>query len=128
MKLATWLTLSSAVLVGACSQTTQPPVAATPTAAVTSPQPAKFADEHKIEAHMQFLADDALEGRDTGSQGHLIASSYIATNFKLLGLKPAAANGQYFQPVPLIKSLLVQTSPEFGLTIDGKTTKFGYPK
>lgn len=128
MKLATWLTLSSAVLVGACSQTTQPPVAAPQTAAVSSPQPAKFADPHKIEAHMQFLADDALEGRDTGSQGHLIASSYIATNFKLLGLKPAAANGQYFQPVPLIKSLLVQTSPELALTIDGKTTTFGYPK
>lgn len=126
MKLTTWLTLSSAVLLGACSNTAQPPVQTQ--AAVTSPQAAKYADEHRIEAHMNFLADDALEGRDTGSQGHLIASNYIASNFQQLGLKPAAADHQYFQKVPLIKSLLVQTSPELGLTIDGKTTKFAYPK
>lgn len=131
MKLTTWLTLSSAVLIGACSNSTQPPAtqaASTAPAAVTTPQPAKFASEQRIAAHMTFLADDALEGRDTGSQGHLIASQYIASNFQQLGLKPAAANGQYFQPVPLIKSLLVQTSPEFSFELDGKATKLAYPK
>src|SRR5256885_3754542 len=32
-----------------------------------------------IRAHMEFLADDLLEGRDTGSRGHAIAAKYVAT-------------------------------------------------
>jgi hypothetical protein len=42
-----------------------------------------------IKSHMSFLADDLLEGRETGSQGHEIASLYIAGEFAKYGLKPA---------------------------------------
>jgi Zn-dependent M28 family amino/carboxypeptidase len=49
-----------------------------------------------MRAHVEFLADDLLAGRDTGSEGHEIAARYVASQFDGLGLKPAGdanANG-----------------------------------
>ena len=47
--------------------------------------------------HIKFLADDALEGRDTGSPGNKRAADYIASEFEAAGLKPMGDNGTYFQ-------------------------------
>lgn len=49
-------------------------------------------------AHVQFLADDKLEGRDTGSEGHRKAAAYVAGIFKSAGLQPAGTDG-YFQRI-----------------------------
>lgn len=49
-----------------------------------------------LRAHVAFLASDALEGRDTPSRGLDAAAEYIASQFRRLGLRPAA-NGSYFQ-------------------------------
>ena len=54
-----------------------------------------------IKAHMAYLADDALEGREAGSVGYDTAADYVAEEFKKLGLKPAGDNGTYFQEVRL---------------------------
>ena len=54
----------------------------------------------ETETHLRFLASDELMGRKTGEQGNLVASRYIAEQFHLLGLKPAAPNSSYLQPVP----------------------------
>jgi hypothetical protein len=51
--------------------------------------------------HIKFLADDKLEGRDTGSAGHLKAAEYVAAIFKRAGLKPAGTKG-YLQPVQFV--------------------------
>ena len=59
-------------------------------------------DAEKIRAHVKFLASDLLEGRGTGQRGGDIAAEYIATQFALYGLKPAAENGSYFQDVPMM--------------------------
>ena len=40
-------------------------------------------------AYLDFIASDALEGRDTGSAGHRIAAEYAASMFRIWGLKPA---------------------------------------
>ena len=53
----------------------------------------------RIRAHVQFLADDLLEGRGTGARGGDIAAHYIATQFALNGLKPAGDDGGYLQRV-----------------------------
>lgn len=98
------------------------------TACAATTPPSQTADQSRIQAHMLFLADDALEGRDTGSRGHLIASQYIASNFQQLGLKPAGDNGSYFQQVPMRQSKLIQKSPSFSLVSQGKTIQFDYPK
>jgi hypothetical protein len=54
-----------------------------------------------IRADMQFLSDDLLEGRETGSRGYDIAAKYMAAEFEGMGLEGAGENGTYFQSVPL---------------------------
>ena len=54
-----------------------------------------------IRADMRFLADDLLEGRQTGTRGHEIAANFMAAEFEAMGLEPAGENGTYLQNVPL---------------------------
>src|SRR4051812_39654201 len=54
----------------------------------------------RFRAHVTFLADDRLEGRDTGSRGHEIAAAYVASQFVGLGLTPGGENGGWYQQVP----------------------------
>jgi Zn-dependent M28 family amino/carboxypeptidase len=49
-------------------------------------------------SHVAVLADDKLEGRDTGSTGHRKAAEYVAREFAKAGLRPAGTSG-YLQPV-----------------------------
>src|SRR5476649_403190 len=46
-----------------------------------------------LKAHIQYLADDKLEGRRTGSHGELLAMQYISDQYKQMGLQPAGTNG-----------------------------------
>jgi hypothetical protein len=39
-------------------------------------------------SHVQFLADDKLEGRNVGSAGYDMAANYVVNQFKRAGLKP----------------------------------------
>lgn len=41
-----------------------------------------------IQAQLEFLASDWTEGRETGTRGEYMASDYIASMFKSMGLKP----------------------------------------
>lgn len=56
-------------------------------------------DGERMRAHVQFLSDDLLEGRGPGVRGGDLAARYIASQFELLGLKPAGDDGTYFQAV-----------------------------
>lgn len=47
------------------------------------------------------LANDSMEGRDTGSAAYERAAKLVAEHFKADSLKPAGDNGTYFQRVPL---------------------------
>jgi Zn-dependent M28 family amino/carboxypeptidase len=58
----------------------------------------------RMVAHARFLSDDLLEGRAPGARGGDLAARYIATQFALLGLEPGAADGTYFQPVPIVEA------------------------
>jgi hypothetical protein len=51
-------------------------------------------------SHVVALANDGMEGRDTGSAGYQRAARYVAGEFERAGLKPAGENG-YYQSVPL---------------------------
>ena len=46
-----------------------------------------------IKAHIQYLADDKLEGRMTGSKGEELALQYIVAQYKQMGLEPQGVNG-----------------------------------
>jgi Zn-dependent M28 family amino/carboxypeptidase len=69
-------------------------------------------------AHVDFLADDLLEGRDTGSRGYDIAARYVATQFQALGVQPGA-NGSWYQQVPFIVAR--QGAQPARITIGGRT-------
>src|SRR5215469_15756750 len=62
-----------------------------------------------LRAHMQFLSDDLLEGRGTGTRGQEIAARYVATEFAAAGLEPIGNNGSYLQQVPLRE---IQVQPD----------------
>ena len=60
------------------------------------------ADEAAFQAHVTFLADDALRGREAGSPEYEIAARYVASRMLAAGLKPAGEDGGWFQKVPLV--------------------------
>src|SRR6187401_3791021 len=57
-------------------------------------------------AHVQFLADDKLEGRNVGTPGYDKAVDYVEGQFKAIGLKPAGTSG-FRQPVKFENRQLV---------------------
>ncbi|MBA3579973.1 MAG: M28 family peptidase [Gemmatimonadaceae bacterium] len=56
---------------------------------------------HEIDAHLRFLSSDLLEGRAPATRGGRIAAEYIASQLRLFGVEPGAANGSYFQEFPI---------------------------
>ncbi|RUO65738.1 Zn-dependent amino- or carboxypeptidase, M28 family [Pseudidiomarina planktonica] len=81
-----------------------------------------------IQAHLEFLASDEMAGRDTGSRGHEIASQYIATEFKRLGLEPAGDDGTYYQRIQFRKSFLKERSAGLSIHRGDETIELDYPK
>jgi len=49
-------------------------------------------------SHVEALANDGMEGRNTGSAGHKRAAEYVAAQFQKSRLEPGAA-GAFIQPV-----------------------------
>lgn len=50
-----------------------------------------------LKQHIMTLADDKMEGRETGTEGEKLAYEYISTEFRKLGLLPKGEAG-YTQP------------------------------
>jgi Peptidase family M28 len=71
-------------------------------------------------AHIEYLASDDLQGRNTGSEGHLKAARYIAGEFERSGLKPAGTSG-YFQPVKFDVKELAENQSSLALMVGGKS-------
>jgi hypothetical protein len=78
--------------------------------------PAAGVSSAVLQAHLGFLADDALEGRATGSRGAAVAAQYIAAQFRRLGLEPAGDSGSYFHAIPLV---VRQPSPRLSASGEG---------
>src|SRR5690554_7854562 len=55
----------------------------------------EFKYENKIKVDVTYIADDKLEGRETGSKGEQLAAAYISERFKELGLQPKGTNRFY---------------------------------
>lgn len=78
-------------------------------AAAAAAQTAPEFSAERFKAHVAFLADDLLEGREAGTRGHEIAAKYVATQLALLGVKPGGDQGTYFKKVDLLESSLAST-------------------
>lgn len=81
-----------------------------------------------LRAHIGFLADDLLEGRETGTRGYQLAANYVAAQFETLGLEPAGSEGSYFQPVPLRTFEAVGPECSFIVVRDGRESALTFGK
>jgi hypothetical protein len=88
-----------------------------PAAALGQAAPAEPAfTPEAIKAHVDFLADDLLEGRGAGTRGHEVAARYVATRFEALGLKPGGSDGSWYQRFPLATWSLASAEVTIGGT------------
>jgi len=55
-----------------------------------------------VRTRTYIIADDSMEGRDTGKRGGLRSARYIAGELKRLGLEPAGDDGTYLQRIPWV--------------------------
>lgn len=53
-----------------------------------------------LQKHLNYLASDELEGRDTGEKGQKLAAEYLVNFYKEIGLT-GPVNGSYLQPFQL---------------------------
>ncbi|MCA8952252.1 MAG: M20/M25/M40 family metallo-hydrolase [Planctomycetes bacterium] len=66
-----------------------------------APPHLKLIDRDDLRRHAYWLADDARNGRYTGSAGQRATAEYVADRFKALGLKPIGDKRGFLQHYPL---------------------------
>ena len=77
---------------------------------------------NNLKAHIQYLADDKLEGRRTGTKGEELAMQYISNQFKAIGLIPKGTES-YPQSFPVNDGKQMDGVTEF--IINGNTLETG---
>ncbi|WP_407353450.1 M28 family metallopeptidase [Luteimonas sp. R10] len=80
----------------------------------------------RIEVDLRRLADDAMEGRETGTRGYDLAAGYVAARFADAGLQPAGEDGGYFQRVPLLKATVQQDGARLAVERGGRTIELRF--
>lgn len=87
---------------------------ATPLAAQTPSQ-----HESALRAHVEFLADDAMLGRDSFTPEYRIAANYVATQLMAAGVQPGGDDGSYLQNVDF-QATIPAAPGEMAFTRGGK--------
>jgi hypothetical protein len=104
------------------------PAGATPPATDPSDAAMESIRPEAIRAHMNFLADDLLEGRGANSRGYEISARYMATEFESMGLTPAGDAGTYLQTVPLRSVRSEAANTTMSVTRNGNVETLTYRK
>jgi hypothetical protein len=91
-----------------------------------SKKPASSDDGALWWSHVQYLADDSLKGRYTGSEGYQKAADYTARQFQALGLQPAGTQG-YLQPIAFTTRRVIPEKSSVELLLKGKTVSLKVP-
>ena len=68
---------------------------------------------------VKVIADDKMQGRDTGSPGEHAAQEYAIGILKGAGVQPAGVNG-FYQPVKFVERHIVEKDSILALVRDGK--------
>jgi Zn-dependent M28 family amino/carboxypeptidase len=69
--------------------------------------------------HVNVIASDEMEGRDTGSPGLRKAQAYIVEELKKSGIQPAGSEG-FYQPIEFISRQLDESRSSMALVRNGK--------
>ncbi|MEP5255985.1 MAG: M28 family peptidase [Winogradskyella arenosi] len=77
--------------------------------------------ENKIEADVEYLANDKLEGRQTGTAGEVLASEYLVKRFKAMGVSPKGTDG-YLQSFSFKPKTDPHSEVEFTTNADSTIT------
>jgi Zn-dependent M28 family amino/carboxypeptidase len=72
--------------------------------------------------HVKVLADDNMDGRETGSPGLKRAEAYVVDQLKQAGVQPAGVDG-YYQPIKFRTRLLDESKSSLALVQNGKAQK-----
>ncbi len=83
--------------------------------------------EASLKADLTFLSSDALQGRLSLQPGDDAAIQWIAAEFAKAGLKPAAGNNSYLQPVDLIEYRADRARSSMTFTRGGQETTWKFP-
>src|SRR5438477_8066654 len=98
-------------------------------AAAVSPAQQTSADSHFDGnywwAHVKFLADDSLEGRDTVSEGLKKAQAYAVEQLQKAGLEPAGVNG-FYQPIRFTQFQVDESKSSLALVSKGKAEPLSF--
>src|SRR5437899_2492635 len=87
--------------------------------------PAAHFDGNSWWAHVKFLADDSLEGRDTGSEGLRKAQAYAVEQLQKAGLEPAGANG-FYQPIRFNQYEVDEAKSSLALVTNGQAKTLSF--
>src|SRR5689334_2524646 len=87
--------------------------------------PASHFDGNSWWAHVKFLADDSLEGRNTGSEGLKKAQAYAVEQLQKAGLEPAGVNG-FYQPVRFAQFQVDESKSTLALVSKGKAEPLSF--
>lgn len=79
----------------------------------------------ELRAHVQALSSDALRGRPLGSDESLAAAEYVAGRLEAAGIAGGAADGSYFQDVPLVRLIYTEV-PEIRVELASGDTEILY--
>ncbi|WP_084583715.1 M20/M25/M40 family metallo-hydrolase [Sphingomonas azotifigens] len=101
MKLHAWITVLVLLALPAQAQQAAPPAPAASAAPPAPAAPPLTAEQAALKAHVQFLASDALRGREAGTHDYDVAAEYVAAQMLAIGLKPGGERGGWFQPFRL---------------------------
>ncbi|HEV2986225.1 MAG TPA: M20/M25/M40 family metallo-hydrolase [Vicinamibacterales bacterium] len=82
---------------------------------------APSADDHRWWSHVEALANDGMEGRNTGSPAHKRAADYVAAQFQKAGLEPSGdtASRSYIQPVSFNTRQIVEQRSSLAIVRNG---------
>src|ERR1700687_4400155 len=80
--------------------------------------PQKHFDGQTWWEHVKVVADDRLEGRETGSEGFRKAEAYVVEELVKAGVQPAGTNG-FYQPVKFISRQIVEKDSSIMLLRNG---------
>src|SRR5262245_63573543 len=69
-------------------------------------------------SYVEALANDGMQGRQTGSPEHRKAAEYVASQFEQAGLKPAGVTG-FVQPVKFDVRRIVESQSSLELVRGG---------
>ncbi len=83
------------------------------------PLNAAHEDGERWWSHVKYLADDRMQGRETGSPGYMDAARYVAAEFERAGLAPAGGAEGYFQPVKFRSRKVIDAGTSVIIERDG---------